>query len=165
MNKNSTKLSRQAQLLKAIQGIAKHFPNASTLTFGGATHSPADLTSTFQRDLDAMAATAQATATLHAKVELEASAHADAKALLEQLKAYVLAVYGNTKDVSETLADFGFTPRRSPKTTVATKAEAQAKAAATRKARSPAGSVQKAEIAGSANAPATTPPAAPAPKA
>ena len=74
-----------------------------------------------------------------------------ATTLIQDLGDYVRAVHGNTNVV---LSEFGMTPRKRAKSTVATKLEAIAKSAATRVARHTAGPKQKANIHGEVPPPA-----------
>jgi hypothetical protein len=150
------KTSRQVQLQKVLSGLAKHYTNV-TLTLGGASYPEVDLAKLVQQDLDAMTASATAAAALATVVQSERDAHAKVDPVLRLLKSYVISQFGDTQVASSVLADFGYSPRKSTKPTVATKAEALVKTEATRKERHTLGPKQKAQITG-------TPPVVPAPK-
>ena len=158
MSRN-TKVSRQAQLQAILAGIAKHYANVTTVTIGGVSVAIADLEKLIQQDLDAIQAIAAAKATYAAQVQQERNARAKLGPTLRQFKSLVLGSFGDTQDSVEALADFGFSPRKSPKVTVATKAEAQVQSKATREARGTVGPKQKAKIKGAPQGkPATLPP-------
>ena len=150
---NST--TRLKALQKAKDGVGKHFSNVGSLTLGGVTVAPADLMVLIQAELDSMAATGKLKADVKTQLVAEQSAHDKVEPLLRALKAYVLALYGATDAASSTLQDFGYTPRKSSKKTLATKVEASVKTKATRAARHTAGTKQKQAIKGTV--PATPP--------
>jgi hypothetical protein len=158
MNAYTTKISRQAQLQKILYGLGKHFPSVTTLTLGGASYAMTDLTNLIQAELSAITSTSQAKAAYSAQVQVERNATAKVSPLLSLLKDYVFVQLGNTQAASSALEDFGYTPRKSAKKTLATKVEAADKAVATREARHTLGKKQKAEIEGTvpAIAPAAT---------
>jgi hypothetical protein len=156
-----TKISRQAQLQKILFGLGKHFPSVTTLTLGGASYAMTDLTNLIQADLNAITATSQAKAAYSAQVQVERNATAKVNPLLALLKSYVFVQLGDTQDASSELEDFGYTPRKSSKKTLATKVEAVDKSRATREARHTLGKKQKAKITGTS--PAIAPAASSAP--
>jgi hypothetical protein len=154
------KAARQNRLRLILSGIQKHFPGVTTITLGGAQVALADLTKRIQSDIDLSDASVQAKAKLTEDVQLERASHQDLDPDLRLLKHFVLAQFGDSKDASTTLADFGFQPRKTVKTTVAVKAEAAQKADATRTARHTMGPKARSKVKGTV-APATaTPPKA-----
>jgi hypothetical protein len=159
-----TKVSRQVQLQKLLEGIAKRYPGVIQLTFGGATFAIVDLEKLIQQDIDGMAASAKAKADYSQVVQQERTTRAKVSPVIRQFKNYVLATFGDTQDAVSVLADFGLTPRTRKKPSAATVVEAQGKAEATRKARGTVGPKKKEQIKGQpATSPAstgTTPPKA-----
>jgi hypothetical protein len=155
MNHNLTQTSRQTQLQKILAGVAKHFSNVTSLTMGGASYAVADIVKLVQQDLDAMAANANAKAAVRVAVQVERDTHAKANPVLRLLKAYVIAVFGGTQAATDTLADFGYAPRKPGKQKLQTKVVAKELATATREARHTIGPKKKAKIKGTL--PATTP--------
>ena len=158
----TAKISRQAQLQAALDGIAKHYANVTTLTFGGATVAVADLKTLIQQELDSMKASAIAKAAYAGEVQQERNARAKLSPTFRQFRNYVFASFGDTQDAVAVLGDFGFSPRKTPKVDVATKAAAAKASEATRAARGTKGKKQKAKIHGAPQGtPAVTPPPAP----
>jgi hypothetical protein len=163
---DKNKATRQNRLRQVLSGFDKHYPSVASITLGGVVYTPATLTGLIQGDINASDASVQAKANLASVVQVERNSHAKVNPVLRFLKAYVIAQFGDTQDASSTLADFGYTPRKSPKTTVATKSEALAKTKATRALLHTAGPRQKAKVKDAATAvsaaPSPTPTPAPA---
>jgi LPS O-antigen subunit length determinant protein (WzzB/FepE family) len=157
--KKPTKATALAGLQALIAGIQKHFPTGS-LTVGNVVFTVLALVQLLQGQVDAM--TAQAAAEKTAEDALTALRALQTKnaPTLQALKDLLIAQFGNA---SQTLADFGLSPRkaRAPMT-AAQKAAAAAKRKATRAARGTTGPKAKLAIKGTVTAPAETPPAAPA---
>jgi hypothetical protein len=164
---DNTKATRQNQLRQVLSGFDKHFQNVGSLTLGGAVFTPATLKALIQGDIDASDASVKAKANFSSAVQVERNSHSKVGPVLRFLKAYVIAQFGDTQDASTTLADFGYTPRKSTKKTVATKSVAVAKTKATRALLHTAGPKQKAKVKSTATATpaAPSPTPAPAPKA
>ncbi len=160
---DSNKATRQNRLRQVISGFDKHFPGVASVTLGGVVYTPATLTALIQGDINASDASVQAKANLASVVQVERNSHAKVDPVLRFLKANVIAQFGDTLDASSTLADFGYTPRKSPKTTVATKSEALAKTKATRALLHTAGPRQKAKAKSEASAAAAEPSPTPTP--
>jgi hypothetical protein len=161
----NNKGTRQNRLRQILSGFSKHFSSVTSITLGGVAYTPATLTALIEADVTATDASVQAKANLATVVQTERNSHLKVDPVLRLLKSYVIAQFGDTKDASSTLADFGYTPRKSTKTTVATKSAAVAKSKATRDLLHTAGPKQKAKAKEAAAAnPATAAPApAPAP--
>lgn len=157
-SKNS-KMSRQDQLRKVIAGATKNLQANATFTLAGASYTVATLSQLCQKDIAAADAATQAKAAWIASVQTERNENAAIAPVLRAFKAYIMSLYGDTQTAAETLADFGYTPRKPRSKDVTTKAAAASKAKATRKARGTLGSKQKQAITG-ATAPAETPPPA-----
>ena len=165
-----SKSTRQNRLRLVLAGIEKHFQNVSTLTLGGSSVALADLKQQIQTDISASDASVQAKATWRTDVQAERNSHAKVNPVLRLFKLSVIAQFGDTQSATQTLADFGWSPRKSSTKTVATKAEAVAKTEATRVARHTMGSKQKAQVTGtvpkvipSGTSPPAVPVASPAP--
>src|SRR5215471_11674679 len=122
-----SKASRQNRLLKIIAGIEKHFANVTTITLGDVDRTPAEIKALIQSDIDASNVSLQVRQQLRAVVQVERNSHAKLDPILRLLKAFVIAKFGETNDASPKLGDFGFTPRKSTKKTVATKTVALGK--------------------------------------
>ena len=150
----TSKGSMQLRLRGLIAGTQKHFPNGS-LTFGGATYTPASLIQSFQNLDDATARMDAARAAWEDTVTAQRAVKATVDPLIKGYRGYLTTLYGN---VSATLVDFGMSPRkeRAPLTT-AQQTAAVAKQKATRAARHTMGPKQKAGIKGTVPTPETTP--------
>jgi hypothetical protein len=155
------KPSRKERLRLIAAGVAKRYAGVS-LILSGTTYTTSSLEQAIQKDIDATDAADQARATWTALVQKERDSHVALAPVLRALKSQVIANFGDTKDASSTLADFGYTPRKVVKKKVETKATAVAKIKATRKARNTLGKNQKKNVKGTvpANAPAAAPAAA-----
>jgi hypothetical protein len=149
-----TKGDVQASAQKIQQGVKKHLAKMKSITFGGQSYKPSDITTALQSVIDTATDADTKKAAYHAAVETQNKAAATAQPLMLGVSSYVYLTYGNSNEV---LADFGLSPRKKRAPTVKTKAGAIVKAAATREARGTKGKRQKEEIV--ATAPATTPPA------
>jgi hypothetical protein len=153
----SSKATLQLRLRALSAGTAKHFTNGS-LTFNGASTTPAQLTQAFQSLDDATTSMDAARAKWQDAVKVQRSTSATVRPLVKAYRSYLVNLYG---DASATLGDFGMTPRKAPAPrTAAQKATAAARNKATRAARHTMGPKQKAGIKGTV---AVTAPAAPAP--
>lgn len=154
---NNNKTTRQARLRKLLAGMDQHLANVTSFTFAGVVYARADLKKMIQADIDASDASVQAKANLSSVVQLERNSHAKVNPVLRLLKFYVITLFGDAKDASGTLADFGLKPRKSTQKTVATKVGAIDKTKATRTARHTAGPKQKAKVKGTTPAAPTAP--------
>ena len=149
-NKNTALATNQ----KAILGVGKHFAKVKTLTLAGTSYTPVALKALFQAEIDANNALDQSRAQMTEQVASTVAVRAKALAARKGLRAYILGNYG-AKAV-QVLEDFGMSPPKAPgPKTVEAKAQAKAKAAATRKARK-AGNVSALPVPPTA-APAETP--------
>ena len=138
---------KKTTLLPAlVAGLGKRFANGK-LTFASGTYAVSDMVTQFQAVTAAFAALAPLEAKWHNAVLAARAAFEQAWPVAKALIAYLHALYGAD---AEALADFGLTPRKTSKPSVATKAQAQAKAKATREARHTAGKKQKKAIKGQA---------------
>jgi hypothetical protein len=126
-------------------GLAKHFSNATPVTFAGRTYTRDQLASTLQELIDLRAKVEGRKASLAAAIATEATRAPTLIALERHLKAFVKATFTQAPEV---LADFGISSKaRTPQTTEA-KALANARRAATRAARHTMGPKQKVKVKG-----------------
>jgi hypothetical protein len=153
------KPTRKERLRLIAAGVIKHYSNAS-LMLSGTTYNASSLEQAIQKDIDATDAVDQARATWTSLVQKERDSHVALAPVLRALKSQVIANFGDTKNASSKLADFGYAPRKVVMKKVETKATAVAKVKATRKARNTLGKNQKKHVKGTVPAPA--PVAAPA---
>ena len=143
-------------------GVTKYFTALPTLMLAGIVTTPTKINAVFQADIDASLALDAAEADVKQKRVAQKAARAAAIAERADLKAYVIATYG--EQAVQMLGDFGFDPPK-PRgaQTVASKAKAVAQGKATRAARGTKGVKQKAAIKGVIATPAAEPPAPAAP--
>jgi hypothetical protein len=141
-------------VLALIAGIKKNYTPAAKATVAGVQYTSAQLTTALQVLVTLYAGVDAAEAAYKAKLAAETAQAPPILALVQATEAYVRATVGNQPDV---LVDYGMVPRK-PRTplTLAEKAAALVKRAATRKARNTMGSKQKKAITG-ATTPAATP--------
>ncbi|MGH7283652.1 MAG: hypothetical protein ACRELY_19165 [Polyangiaceae bacterium] len=121
--------------------------------------SPKEISAAFQSEIDTSDTVDQLALKLSAARQAQHDAQARSQSITAAIKALVISQYG---DASPVLAEFGFSPRKVATKTVAEKMLVVEKSLATRAARHTMGSKQKASIHGDVNAPAATPPTAPA---
>jgi len=146
MPTGSKKTKDAALASKLVAGIGKHFPTASSLAFGSASLTPAEVTQRLQTLVNLRSSVNDAKATTKAKVATE---NAQAPALAGQMADLVSFVRSTFSKSPDVLADFGLAPRKvSTPLTVEQKAAAAAKRASTRKARMTMGKVQKKAVVG-----------------
>jgi hypothetical protein len=152
-----------------LAGTKKQFSTASSLAFGGASFTPAQVEAWFQTLIDLRAAVDDARTVVKAKIAIEAAQTPSLRSQMAAFVAFVKATFGSSPDA---LADFGLQPRktRTPPT-IDQQATAAARRAATRAARHTMGTAQKKEVKGTittivAPKPASAPaPIAPSPVA
>ena len=157
MRKNKAVTAAQEQ--KLLAALAEHFTGSAVLTLNGVAYKAKDLQKQIQAHLDAMSAADALRAKWQTAVVSANAADATVMGILPALRTHLISQFGDT---SQTVRDFGFTPK-TRSTTVAAQAEGIAKREATRAARGTKGKKQKEAIVGSV-APATAS-EAPAPKA
>ena len=162
----TTKSSETARATQFIAEIGKHLAGVTQVTFASAAHAPADLTKAFQTLVDLRAAVVAAKAALKAKLTAESAQQPSLVVLMDGFEAYVKLTYSEQPDV---LSDFGLTPKKAKTPlTAEQQAAANAKSAATRKARGTVGSTQRKSVKGAVVGVVVTPvtsvvqPAAPA---
>jgi hypothetical protein len=141
-----------------INGVQKVLGKTASLTVGSQTVTPADIVKVFQDRRNAANAATAAEAARTAAVKADRDTRKQTAPFVSSLRRIVQGMYSQSPD---TLAEFGLKAVKAPKTKVATKATAQVKSTATRKARNTLGSKQKKSIKGTV--PAVT--SAPAPVA
>ncbi|HEX3346436.1 MAG TPA: hypothetical protein VHS09_17750 [Polyangiaceae bacterium] len=122
-------------LAALLTGINTVLPGVDPFDVDGVTVTRADLLARIQAALDAIAAVKAARTALQQAIAIQAAALTDARGLRSAVKTTAQAKLGKKNPALQKL---GFTPSRAPVTPVATKAEAEVKKAATRKAKEPA---------------------------
>jgi hypothetical protein len=146
-----------------VVGVNKHFSNATSLAFGSATYSPAEVNQRLQTLVSLRTSVTNARSALQAQLAAEKAQAPALQGFEALLVSYVRAVYSQSPDV---LADFGLQPKKAAKpSTVETKAAAVVKRASTRKARQTMGKVQKQAIKGDVVGVVVTPVTSPKPTA
>jgi hypothetical protein len=165
VNSKASRPSRQVADQKLMDGVNKHETTLPPLLIGGASITPTDIRTTLQARI-ATANTAVSTrATWQAAVKADIDERAKTQTFVSGLRQALKVAFA---DSIEALADFGLTPRKVPAVrTPEEKAQATAKAKATRAARHTMGTKQKAQIKGTVtpsqplgdvtNVPATAP--------
>jgi hypothetical protein len=159
---NSTSKSKAAalaQLLALIAGTQKHLPNGS-FTIGGTVYTTASLIQVLQTLVNAMTARIAAATGAKDALVTEQATQKTVGPIALAYKNLVLAAYTNA---SQTLSDFGLTPRKvpAPLTTEELAAKA-AKSKATRAARGTTSKKQKLAVTGNVTGVTVTPITAPA---
>jgi hypothetical protein len=149
---------RKDRLRLLMSGVTKHYANV-TLVLAGQPYTAIALVQLIQQDIDASDLADKAHADWSQQVQIERDSHTELAPVLRALRSQVFAQFGDSKDASSTLKDFGYTPRKVTKPRVQTKADAAKKGRATRSARHTAGKNQKKDVKGTV--PAETPVAAP----
>jgi hypothetical protein len=157
--KSNTFTVQQARATSAIAGIQKYYSATATLLLAGTSYTPAGLISLLQAYVSAITALQALHAQLHDAVSEGKAQRQQIHVILLALEGLVASSFGSS---SSKLGDFGFTPKKQGVPSVQTKAQAQVKSQATRKARGTLGPKQKLSITGSTNGTTTTAPAQPA---
>jgi hypothetical protein len=145
---------------KALLGVDQVFSGLTTVKLKGTIWTLADIKATLSGAVDAANANDKAKQQKADAVANEREARAKAVALLSAMKAWVIGNSGT--DASGPLGELGFEPPKPRKVSVQTKAVAQQKSAATRKARNTQGKVQREKVKGTVTPP--EPSTTPAPK-
>jgi hypothetical protein len=153
----TTRAERLAADQSMIDGIQKLFAQNATLTFGSQTMTPAALVAVFQNRIAAGKAAQLAETARTTAVKVDVDMRATTGKTVNAFRRFVVATYTESPD---TLATFSLKVPKTPKPTVAVKAQAQTKSKATRAARKPA-TTATAPTAGTTSTPAAAP-AAPA---
>jgi hypothetical protein len=156
---NANRVTQQATDQKLIDGITKHEQAITSLTIGSTSYKPTDIIAILQARIAAANTTLSTRATWQSAVLADKSELTKTQTVVSGVRQAILLMFAGAVD---TLADFGLKPRKARAVrTPAEKAEASAKAKATRAARHTMGSKQKASIKGTApQAAPATPPAA-----
>jgi hypothetical protein len=145
---------------KMAEGTRKHLTGITSLPVGSGVLTPAQIAAIFDERAAAGVAVQAATAARTATVKAFHDKRAQTASFVSAYRRVVLGMFSESPD---TLAAFGLQPPKSPKKTVATKAEAVAKNEATRKARNTMGKKAKLAIKGTVTAAAPNVGTAPAP--
>src|SRR5260370_7595099 len=147
---NQNKNTSPVRIGKGRAGIQKYFMNLPTIDLAGTSRTPADLIATLQRALDAIKQSSNAKAAWRAVVQTERNVLRETSPVLRYIKAFVISKFGDTQDSSQTLEDFGYTPRKLPVKKTAVQAGATEQGLPTPFARATRGKKQKAKIKGTA---------------
>ena len=131
---------------RLIVGLQKHEQTLTSLVIDGTPYKTADVITVVQTLVDSAQAVVSSRATWQANIIADENARAKNKTLMSGLRQALLVAFGSSIAV---LADFGMTPHKTPAArTPEEKAQATAKALATRTARHTMGKKQKAQIKG-----------------
>jgi len=144
--KTTTQAGEIARAEQLAAGTQKHFATATTLKFASADHTPKEITD----DLNAFVTLLQAVIDARNVVKVKlAAVKAQAPALRVLMHAYESFVKATFSESPDVLADFGLQPKKAttPLTT-AEKTVANAKRAATRKARGITGNKARKAVTG-----------------
>jgi hypothetical protein len=157
MSKNESRADMMAADQSLIDGIQKHQASLPpTLTAGSQTITLADVVTLLQGRIGTAKAVLLADAARTAAVKADRDRRAATQPQVRSVKNLIVAMYEESPDV---LRDYGLAAHKPPTLTAQGKAEAAAKAAATRKAHDAA---KKAPVAAAAPATPASPPASPA---
>jgi hypothetical protein len=156
---NTNRTTFQNRCRNAIAGVQKDLSSVTSITLEGVDYTPTTLMALLQNAIKLADATVAARAAWLLAVKTEQANTAQILGVLAALKAYVTLKFGS--GAVDTQADFGFSPKKAVVKTAATKAEAAAKAVATRAARHTMGSEQKKTVHGSSHATGPVSPATP----
>jgi hypothetical protein len=143
MGLNKNKTTRQNSNRKIVGAIKKHL--GGSVTLAGVKYAPAKLAQMFQHGIDVGDATDTARKAWRVAVATERETTQEISGVQTSLRNHIGALYG---EASIEFAAFGFAPKVVTKVSVAKKATAVEKSAATRKARHTMGKRQKEEITG-----------------
>jgi len=108
----------------AIAGIQKNYSATATLLLAGTSYTPSGLISLLETYVSAISALQALHAQLHDAVKQGATQKQQIHAILLALEGLVVSSFGES---SSKLGDFGFTPKKVPVLTAATKAQAKAR--------------------------------------
>lgn len=133
MNANTTKPERIREVRAILSGIEKHCSNRKTITLEGVVYGISELVKELETHLAILEESEAQKASWLRATAVERTKTAMMRPIYQSLRAYVGNQFGSK---SMEFADFGFVPRKSGKKSVATKARAVEKQAATRAARS-----------------------------
>ena len=150
----SNRIAEAAADQKLIDGFTKHLGPSATLVVKGAPVAQSDIVKTLKSRVDARKATDGAASTFHNAVAAEKGVLASTKPFVADVRLAVLVQLGADPNV---LADFGVAQRKPATRTVADKASAARKAAATRKQLGTKGKKQKKTALAAQAAPAPAP--------
>jgi hypothetical protein len=155
----TSRITQKVADQKLSEGLKKHKTDVVSFAIAGTSPTVDAVLAALDARIAAESAADSARATWQTKVQVARDERSSTRVLVSGVRQALQLKYANEID---TLADFGLKPRKQPAPrTPEQRAEAVAKAKATRAARHTMGSKQKAKIKGAAPAaPATTPPAA-----
>lgn len=147
-----TKVTARDRDRKIIAGLEKHYRPEDMIMLGGVAQKVADVKIAFERALELMDDAEAKRADWHASVSASRKQEGELRSLRQALRDFVYGAFGDTSTV---VSDFGFEPRKRPKTNVETKAEAVKKRREKRNAQTPADAKSRTSESGG-EAPAVT---------
>jgi hypothetical protein len=142
---NTNRTTQQDRDRKMIAGIQAHLAKEPKIVIRSVVYTPESLIQVIQNDLNLADAATKAKAALADAAAAVRANRTNLRTFITGFRQYVL----NTFTDANVITDFGFSPSKAPKKTVATKALAAARVVATRQARGTLGKVQKKEVHGS----------------
>jgi hypothetical protein len=152
MASNESLTLMQTRATRAIAGVQKNLSTMAAINLAGVPFTPTSLIALLQAYANLVTALLAADAQLHDTVLSERAQRKQVLSVLLALERFVSNLLGPS---STKLGDFGFSPKKVGKESVATKAEALKKSEATRVARHTMGKKEKLSITGSATNGAT----------
>ena len=146
------KISTAAEERQLLSALGSHFNGSAVLMLNGVAYKAKDLQKKIQAHVDAASAADALKSKWQTAVAAAQTEGATVAGILPVLRAYLISQFGGA---SQTVRDFGFTPKTRT-TTVKAKADGIAKREATRAARGATGKSQPEAIVGTV-VPATAP--------
>jgi hypothetical protein len=128
---SENRVTKQSKDSKIVTALGNHYKSSVTMTLVGVDYRIPALQKVFTDHIAVTAKAEQAHLDLNAAVAAQAASEIGMRPIRRALSNTVAAKFGES---SSTLAEFGFKPKKEPKVPVATKAEAVAKATATKAA-------------------------------
>jgi hypothetical protein len=157
MSSNQNHAKIVATCNQRILALNKFVTAKTPMVINGQSMKPSDLIAVYQDTLDTRSTVETQRAAYEQALQARERANTARLAIDEGLKAWVANQFG---PVTQTVSEFGFSPRKARAKSAQTKADAVVKLRATRKARNTMGKRQKAGIKGTV--PTPTAPAEPA---
>jgi hypothetical protein len=109
----TSKQTTQDRDQQILAGIQKDLQSVPSLLLGGTTYTPGSLAAFIQSRIDAVKQVNTARTSWQNAVKTYQAINTEAKPVVRDLRNFVMAAFG---EASPVLADFGFTPARTPET-------------------------------------------------
>ncbi len=145
---DKSKMSRRDRLSKVLSGAQKHFAADATFKLAGVPYTLGQLVTLTEADISTSDTANLAKAGWLKSVQVQRDSHLKVDPVLRAFHSYVLSQYGDAQNAVDTLADFGYTPRKPRSKDVAAKNTAAIKLRATRTARGTTSAKKKKSIKG-----------------